>query len=402
MPGPTLSPTEIANLTAAAAKATASAATYQSQIAAQQAEAAKLAVTDGAFKKFFDYYDTQIITQYDLERTQINGQYIDSPVLEADIVACGSLAGGRIQPALPVTDIIRIPQFDGTPLLQNPTYELQAIPEQATAENVLVNGYGGSSPAATILTDDPITPSSTTLKLKDASTTFSIAPNSVFVVQNGGDLAVIKILTFVMQVSPVPPPYIANCTIQVIVPPAGTIVSGQQLTAFTGFTNAERTTKTASNPQFQPLMNYLITDLQAKINARIPFLNTQLTAIAANQDPDAVAALAQATTDVNASKTFLTNYLITTIISDSGLGTLSAERAQRTGQANARVSAINTAYTGQSKNYYNERYNAANNRANTSRGSLRLQKNAEQVAAQSGAFAATLGDQAGAINSILP
>lgn len=401
MPGPVLTSDEIAQMKKEAAKAASAAATFAAQISAQNARSVELAKVDSGFKKFFDYYDTQIIAKYDLERQQINGQRVDSPIVEADILAVAELSGGRCQPSLPATNLIRIAQFDGAPLLQNSTYELQAITNQATTENTLVTGYGGVSPAATILTDSSITATSTTLKLTD-TTTFSIAPNSVYIVANGGDLAVIKILTFVMEVSPVPPPYVADCTIQIIVPPSGTIISGQQLTAFTGFTNSERTTKTTTDPQLQPLMNYLVTDLQSKVNARIVFLNNQLVPIAANQDPDGVAALAQATTDVNGSKTFLTNYLITTNISNSGLGTLSVERNQRTTQANTRVSAINTAYTGQTKNYYNERYNAANNRANTSRGSLRLQKNSEQVALTSASFATSLGDQASAINSILP
>jgi hypothetical protein len=402
MPGPTLTAQEIAQLTKEKAKAESAAATFTAAVAGQQARAAELATADAAFKKFFDYYNADIIGKYDDEQRWINGRVLTSPILEADIVSCASLAGGRIQPALPATDVVRISQFDGTPFTTNADNELQRIANQAGHETTLQTGYGGTAPAATVLTNTAITPSSTTLQLEDLTTTFSIAPNSVFVVANGGDLAVVKILTFVMQVSPVPPPYIADCTIQLIVPPSGTIAIGQQLTVFSGFNNTERTNKVASNPQLQPLMNYLIAQLQSEINARITTLNNQLTAIAANQDPDGTAALATATTNVNASKTFLTNYLVTTIISNTGLTSLSTERGTRTTQANSRVTAINAAYTGQSKNYYNERYNAANNRANTSRGSLRLQKAAEQTASQSQSFAATLGAQASAIGSILP
>ena len=402
MSGPALTPDEIAQMRKEAAKAVSSAATFAAAVPAAQARAAELGKVDSAFKKFFDYYNDQIIGQYDLERRQINGQYVDTPVTESDIQATGSLAGGRTQPALPATDIIRIPQFDGTPLLLDSANELQAITDQAAAETSLVSGYGGSAPAATVLTQTAITASSTTLKLQDLTTTFSIAPNSVYVIQNGGDLAVIKILTFTLATSPVPPPYTADCTIQVIVPPTGSIASGQQLMTFSGFSNSERTSKTASTSGFQPLMNYLILQLQGRVNVRIAKLTAMLAPISANQDPDGTAQLAQATLDVNASKTFLTNYLITTVISDTGLGTLSTERGTRTTQANTRVSQINAAYTGRTKNYYNERYNAANNRANTSRGSLRLQKNAEQAAGTSAGFAATLGDQASAINSVLP
>lgn len=401
MSGPILSPLEIAQMTKESAKAVSAAATFQSQIAAQVARAAELSLVDSAFKKFFDYYNSNIINQYDLERRQINGQYLDSPVTEADVLACASLLGNRIQPSLPATDIIRIPQFDGTPILQDTTHELQAIIDQAKPETTLVSGYGGLTPSPTILTDTSITSTSTTLKLTSA-TTFTIAPNSVFIIANGGDLAVVKILTFTMQVSPVPPPYVAECTIQLIVSPTGTIASGQFLTSFNGFTNAERAAKTPVNLQLQPLMNNLIAELQSKINIRISKLIAMLTPISANQDPGGTAELSQATINVNASKSFLTNYLITTNISDFGMNFLSSERSSRTTQANARVAQIVAAYTGRTKNYYNERYNAANNRANTARGSLRLQKNAEQSGATSASFAATLVDQASAIGSILP
>lgn len=402
MPGPVLTPQEIAQLTKEKAKAESAAATFSAAVAGQQARAAELAVADGAFKKFFDYYNNDIIGKYDLELKAINGITRTAPIIEADIIACASLAGGRIQPALPATDVIRISNFDGTPTTTDPLNELQFIPDQALIETAVVSGYGGSTPAATILTKTVLTAGSTTLQLEDLTTTFSLSPNSVYVVADGGDLCVFKILTFVMQVSPVPPPYVADLTIEMIVPPSGSIAIGQSLDVFNGFSNGERTTKTASNPQYQPLMNYFVTTLQAKINQRITSLNSQLSAISTNQDPDGIAQLATATTNVNGSKTFLTNYLISTDISDTGLTGLSSERATRSGQASTRVSQINNAYTGQTKNYYDERYNVANNRANTSRGSLRIQKNSEQVAAASAGFAATLTAQAASIDDILP
>lgn len=401
MPGPVLTPDEVSQMTKEATKATEAAATFQAQIAAQQARAVELSKVDSAFKKFFDYYNDDIIGRYDAERKLINGQYIAAPITEADIISSGSLAGGRIQPSLPATDVIRIAEFDGGPLIVDPANELEFIADQAEAEDVLVNGYGGASPPATVETDTAITAASTALQLTDAST-FSITPGSVFVVADGGDFAVIKILTFVMQVSPVPPPFVADCTIEVLVPPTGSIAPGANLEAFTGFTNGERTTKTASDPQLQPLMDYLILQLQTKINQRITSLNAQLVELAANQDPDGVSEITTATTNVNSSKNILTNYLITTNISNSGLGTLSAERSQRGTDTTTRLAQIVNAYTGRTQNYFNERYNFANNRGSTSRGSLRLQKSEEQGAATSADFAATLGDQASAINSVLP
>lgn len=402
MSGPILTPDEIAQMQKEQAKATAAAATFQAQVAAQQARAAELAKVDSGFKKFFNYYNDDIIGKYDSERRAIDGKYVDNPITESDVVSCANLAGGRLQPSLPATDIIRIPQFDGGPLLTDSGNELQYITDQATTETILVSGYGGTSPSSTILTNTAITPTSTTLQLKDLTTTFTLSPNSVYVISSGGDLAVVKILTFTMQSSPVPPPYIADCTIELIVPPTGTIAIGQQLSVFNGFNNTERTNKTASNSQFQPLMNYLVLQLQSKVNQRISKLNDQLSAISSNLDPDGTSELTTATSNVNSSKSFLTNYLISTDISNTGLSSLSTERSSRTTQANTRILQINNSYTGRTKNYYNERYNSANNRANTSRGSLRLQKAAEQGASTSQGYAQTLSDQASAIGSILP
>jgi hypothetical protein len=399
---PNLTADEIAQLKKEQAKALSASETFANAVAAQNARALELAKVDSAFKKFFDYYNADIIERYNSERRLINGVYVTDPVTEADVLNAASLQGGRLQPTLPATDVIRITQFDGTPTATDSSYELTKLADQAQTEDRLVNGFGGTTPSASIVTATAVTSGSTTLQLTDPTTTYSLSPGAIYVVKTMSDLAVIRIDTFVMQVSPAPPPYIANCNITVIVPPAGSISSGVSLEAFTGFTNAERTAKTTTDPQMQPLMNYLIAELQTRINARITNMNSQLVQIAANQDPDAVAELAQATTDVNASKTYLTNYLITTIISNAGLTALSGERVARTTQANTRVAQIIVGFTGRTLNYYNERYNAANNRANTSRGSLRLQKNAEQVAGASAGYASTLADQAAAIGSILP
>lgn len=402
MSGPVLSPTEITQLIKEKTRAESASATYAASVSALNARAAELAIVDGAFKKFFDYYNIDIIGKYDLELKAINGLTRTLPILEADIVACASLAGNRIQPALPATDVIRISNFDGNPTTTDSFNESQFITDQAPIETTLVSGYGGSAPSASILTNTSLTSSSTTLQLKNLSTTFSLSPGSTYVVTNGGNLCVFKILTFVMQVSPVPPPYIADLTIELIVPPAGTISTGQILQVFNGFSNGERTTKIASNPQYQPLMNYLVSALQLKINQRITALNSELSAISTNQDPDGTSELSAANTNVNSSKTFLTNYLITTDISNTGLAGTSAERSARSGQIVTRISQIVNSYTGRTKNYYNERYNFANSRANTSRGSLRIQKNAEQVSASSSGFAVTLASQAAAIGDLLP
>jgi hypothetical protein len=104
----------------------------------------------------------------------------------------------------------------------------------------------------------------------------------------------------------------------------------------------------------------------------------------------------------NTSKTFLTNYLVTTIISDTGLGTLATERATRGAQITARVTAIVAAYTGQTENYFDRRYTVANDRANTARGTLRLQKATEGSVSQLTSYADQAQDAIDAINALLP
>ncbi|CAK0758493.1 hypothetical protein CCP1ISM_830001 [Azospirillaceae bacterium] len=105
---------------------------------------------------------------------------------------------------------------------------------------------------------------------------------------------------------------------------------------------------------------------------------------------------------MNNSDAFLISYLITTDISNTGLTSLSTERGTRSGQLTARLTQINAAYTGGSENFYNVRYVNANNRGNTSRGTLRAKSNAQGVKDNSLAMAASLGSSISSLNGILP
>lgn len=359
---------------------------------------------DDAFKDLFAYYNDDVIGKYDAERKAITGVYVLNPVVEADIVGVGSNPpSGRLVPTPPVFDIVRIAEFDaGAYLGSVSNYEQQHIIDQAAIENVLVNGYGAGSYPLTLTTFTAITPSSTTLTLQDSAVPIAVSPGEVFVVLGVGDLAVVKVLTITPNNPPTPPPYKSNLTIELIVPPTGTISSGQTLEAFTGFTNAERTTKITSNPAYQPLMNYLVAQLQARINDRISRLNEQLAALAANEDPDGVANIATAVTNANSSKTFLTNYLITTDISDTGIALLASERGTRSGQLTTRLAQILAAYTGQTEDYYEQRYQTANNRGNTQRGTLRAVENAKNVKTYLQSMSAGLTTSNAALSSIIP
>lgn len=359
---------------------------------------------DDAFKDLFAYYNDNVIGKYDIERKAINGTFVPSPVVEADIIGVSSNPPtGRLVPTPPVFDIVRIPEFDAggyTGLASN--YEQKHITDQASVENVLVSGYGPGTHPMTLETFTALTPSSTTLSLEDASVAISgIVANTVFLVIGTGDLAVVKVISTSVPVG-TPPPYKLDLVIELIVPPTGTIPAGANLDSFTGFTNTERTTKIASDPDLQPLMNYLVAQLQARINDRISRLNEQLPALATNEDADGAANITTATNNVNTSKNFLTNYLITTDISNTGLSSLSTERATRSGQLTTRLSQIMAAYTGQTENYYEQRYQTANNRGNTQRGTLRAVENAKSVKTTLQNLAAGLAGANAALGSIIP
>lgn len=392
MSGPVLTPEQTAQLAIDKAKKLSFIETLTNQISGKQTLITELGVSDSAFKKFFDYYNTDIIGKYETERKAIDGKYIASPVSESDILGTANVDGSiRTTPTMPATDVVRIPEFDGGPLVQEPTlYEQLHIADQAVVEDKLVNGYAATGTVnLTTLTTTSVTSASTTLSLNDIAA-FTINTNDILVVYNGTQIAVIK------AIGVIPPGMSPTINIQIIVPPfpSGTITSGANLIKFSGFNNTERTNKIAANTNLQPLMNYFIARLTLELNNRLARMETQLTALAANLDTNTTQTATIA--DVNASKTFINSYLITTLINNTGLTNLSNNRSTRNGQITARLTSINSLKAA----HYNARYDMANNRANTSRGTLRVQKATEASLGAINDFIDGANDQIDAINSL--
>lgn len=375
--------------------------------AAQDTDIDRLTEIDTAFKDLFDYYNDDIIGQYDAERKAINGEFVPSPITETDIQnVAANPPSGRLVPTSPVTDIIRVDEFDAAGYTGlDEDNEQQHISDQADIEDILQNGVSGTSPTvtATSQTASPLDASSTTLDMTDATGPMSFSIGDVFVVQDGGTDAAVVEVTGVTDNMGGDPPYDFTLDIIVRVPPSGTIAAGADVEdSFTGFTDGERITKTASDPNLQPLMDGLISSLEGLINDRLSRLSEQLTALGANDDPDATTEISTATTEATDSQTFLNNYLLSTDISDTGLSSLSTERGTRTTFLTTRLSEILAAYTGQTEDYYEQRYQTANNRGNTQRGTLREQANAQSVKDTSLAQAAALQGGIDALNGILP
>jgi len=409
MAKPTLTSSQIAAIQLEVTNKTTQQTALQDTAALQDPVITNKQEVDNAFGALFNYYNTDIIGPYDDERKAISGVFVISPVTESDILAVGgNPSSGRLVPTPPATDIVRINEFDaggytGTTLLN----EQEHISEQATAEDQLKNGISGNSPTvnASTLTDSALTAASVSLDIKDTVAQPSFSINDVFLVVNGGsDVAVVQVDSVVDNTAiPSMPPFLFTLGITILIPPIGTIAIGSNLSnSFSGFTNGERISKIASDSNLQPLMNSLITQLETAMQARQSRIAEMLAALAVNDDPDGVAQINTATTNANTADSFITAYLIGTDVSDTGLASLSTERGTRTTELSARLAEILANYTGQTENYYDSRYNAANDRGSTSRGTLRELENAKSVKTDMQGLADGLQNSINSLNGILP
>jgi hypothetical protein len=407
MAKPTPNPAQIAAINAEVAALTNQQTSLVDSAAAQGPIIAQKQLIDDAFKNLFNWYNDAIIKRYDAERKAINGSFIASPVVEADILGVAqNPPTGRLVPTPPATAVVRIPEFDGTAYTSNdPLHELQHLTDEEPWISYLQTGVPGTLPTVTLAsqTASALTPSSTTLAVTSATGPMIITAGDILIVHNGGtDAAVVKVLTATPTIPP-PPPYAFALTIEVMIPPTGTIASGSTLLAgFTGFTNSERIAKVTTNPNLQPIMNMLIAKLKAPLNARLPVIATQLVALNANEDPDGVADITTAKTNALAAQTFINNYLLTTDISNTGLASVFSERSNRTTYLNTRISQILAAYTGQTENYYDFRYNTANNRGDAVKGTLRALSNAQNVQTVLNSLSSSITSTVSALNGILP
>ena len=408
MAKPTLTAAEITLLTAEALKKETTVAAYTDIIANKTARSADLAALDTSFKKFFDWYNDDIIGKYDDERKAITGDFIASPIIEDDIVKCSELdATHRTTPTLPATDIIRIDEFDDTAYTASTLVnETQHIADQAVLEGYIASGTGGTTATvnATTLTNSALTSASTTLDVIDANSSFTISIGDDLVIHDGGTDAAVVRVTGVTDNMGSNPPYDFTLNITVLVAPVGTIATtGIIESPFTGFTNSERTSpETATDSNYQPVLDAMLTQLTTILNARIARLAEQTTAIGANDDPDAVSELATAQSNINTSDSFIDSHLgLSSIANNAALSSLATERGVRGGQLTTRESQIIANYTGQTEDYYEQRYQRANDRASTVRGTLRTKKFNDESIAQATSSQTASQDAADAYNNLL-
>lgn len=405
MPGPVLSPEQIAQLKADKEAKLQSIQVRISSIAAKEAQVAKLTVSDSAFKSFFDYYNTGIISKYEDERRAIDGQYIAQPITEGDILGPATVDGSvRTTPTMPQTDILRVDEFDGGPLVQEQfLFEQKHINDQSVVETYLKTGCPNTGTLnSTTKTTSILTSSSTSVGITD-TVAYVINVGDFIAITDGITASIVKVLSVTDTTPPapeppppVPGPSTATLGIEMIINPIGSIASGSDCRKFNGFNNTERINKDASDNSFQPIMDALIVMLSEELNNRDDRLTEQLTALNGNQDPNQTD-ITSAKSNIQMSKSFIENYLVGMDISDTGMTSLSNDRTSRGNQLTTRLSQIASSVV----TFYDSRYDMANNRGNTSRGTLRLQKSTESTLGTIDDFIASAQAQVDAIDALL-
>lgn len=396
-------------------KLTASIAKRDESIAGQADVVQAATDADNAEKKVFDFYDVSIIGTYEDEREQLDGTYVEDPVTKAELDLVGQLdSTQRLFPTNPVTEPIRIDQFDGTPLITTDN-EISGVPSdlasstqldtepywlarQAEREDWLANGFGGTSPTITATTFivEAVTPATTQITVQTTVDTENavFAVGDTFVAKDGSNQVGIKVVDIVSQINgdpdagfctgednPVqttqatceadngtwtsePTTYEAVLTILVLTPGSIT-ASGTIDETWAGFSNSDRTAKVDSTDGYTSMLTDLIDDLDTMITNRITRLEAQETALGLNEDPSLDAT---ALTNVQTSITALESWQVSMNVADSDLATLASERATRSPQITARITAIGTALSG----FFDARYTSAINIGDTSRGTARI------------------------------
>lgn len=401
MAKPTLTPAQLEAVKQTIANQTTQAEAMRESAELQIVEIDRAQKVDQAFAGLFNHYDG-IIKAYDDERKAINGEFVISPIVEADIQgAADNPPSGRLLPNPPISDLVRIVEFDAAGYAgYDGNNELANILAQALIESTLTSGTPGTSPSLGLgaATSTALSPISDTLTVT-ATSGLAFSTGDVFIVYGAGDAAIVEVLN---ATSHTPPAIGYDLDIKLLLAPDAIIGAGaSMLASFFGFNNTERTNKTASDFRLQPIMNKLINQLIDVLNNRKNRNLEQLAAIQDNEDDDGIAELGIAQTEAETTRDFITNYLISVNISDAGINTLIAERGTRTSFLNTRISQILNNYTNQTEDYYESRYQQANHRGNTQRGTLRMLKNAQSVKSTMENMAAGLDVSVTALNSIL-
>lgn len=367
-------------------------------------------------KSLFDILNDEIFRRYEIEKRWLNGKDIVSPIVEADLqnfanedITSRLWNNGNFAPK-------RIDEFDGIPLVDLETeHELSWFIPQDDAVDLLLNGIVGQillTPGATTISS--INDTSTSLSIKNNLVAISI--NDHLLISNGVNVAIVKV-TSTPSIGGYctgedNPPQVTQPTceadngtwtvtntmnIEMVLKPGATIAAGSPVgqTQYNGFNNTERTTKIASDPNLQVIMDNLLDELHNIFDKRITAMQNQLDEVQNNQDDNLPASIE---TNLNTSISALQGFLgvtppSTIDVSDTGITAIGDEKAVRQPQATSRPSTIDTALafgeTG-TKSYYDVRFETSGSRCRLNNGSINLLKKLIQskIDAQAGGLEA--------------
>jgi hypothetical protein len=330
----------------------------------------------------------------------LDGQYVENPVLKSELDVIGALdSTNRMFPTLPDTAPIRIPQFDGGPLITTNNEiilpdtsvvvdsEQYRITLQQKAMDYLRTGFGGTSPSipGSLVVTTAIDQNTGSISVDyDPMDTASFSVGDTFVVSQSGQQIGILVTGVTSTGSGtcdnpiytdqatcelnggVWTPTSAGYDLDIQVLTSGSVgASGSIDENWAGFSNTDRINKVDATNGYTYMLNQMIIDLDTAITNRLSKLDNQSTALQANLDTSLDP---QALIDVQNSVTILQDWQIDQGVDDTELTALDSEVSTRTTNISARIIAIEAAKAV----YYNARYTSANNIANTSYGTARV------------------------------
>jgi len=415
MAEPTLSTEQKNALKSALSLAQAGADGAKERYDAMQASIKSQEDLDGAMKTLFNYNHINVISQYETERRWIDGQLLQAPIVEQDLVSFVTRVGSRLDNG-ESRDIKRISQFDGVPtayvdpMIQLKKYPIQTIDPNELAQfdvqdyfvNLLANGFTGPSPSQTIQTGTVIGPNSTSLNTQSVSGGIGVSVGQWLLIGGTSESAVIEVNSVQTAVSGSFP---ATIGFVYVVPPTGSIATGASIGSSFVITNAERTTHVTTIPARQNILDFWMNRLKDSLVLRKSALDHQIRAFDANGNSQKVQAARQS---ADTSRTFITSYLglnppATMDVSNTGLSSLTTERNTRKARAVARVGDIKSEILKGEGNgsFYDRRFALAVARTNLGNGSLFILKELQALAASSQASQASASALAARWSSFL-
>lgn len=340
------------------------------------------------FQGRYDYWDL-FITRYELERRNLDGQYVGAPLTAADFTQFLAQAGRLFNPALPTPARlapVRIPEFDGGGLVYDlASDENDARTKETNAANLLKNGFSSPSFPTGFTTDTTLTPSSTTLDIENSSS--AVIPTGVRIAVSGSGTAAICLVT---GVTPQPHVLITDpwiYTLNITVETGGftpIATNAAVLNSLPGFTNAERTAKVASIPSRQGILNGMISSYSAAVTTWKNLLQNQRNAIVSMTTEDApdTAYVANQLAALNQ----LIAYFPAVLVSDAALNANQTLNTSRGSAITARIPWIAARLSAAQTKAYDQRYTYADRVNNLTDGLTTtvntLAAQATQVAAQ--------------------